>query len=396
MSWSIKLFRVKGIDVKVHLTFVLILIWAAYRWSGSTGQGWLGALFGVVATLLLFTSVILHEFGHSLQALKFGIPVRDITLLPIGGVAQIEEMPEQPGQELRIALSGPVVNFAIAAVLIGIGLLLQARAVVTMPELVASLGSASWGGMLSYLTMANLLLGLFNLIPAYPMDGGRVLRALLALKLDYSRATSIAVSIGQGLALLAGLYGFMSGSYTLILIAIFVWMGAGQEGKQVEVKSVLRQMTVGQAMTRRPAILSAGDTLARAAELTLTTAQADFPVLDALDGRLVGLLTAQDLLRGLKSDGEAGSVDQVMHTTFATAAADEPLFQVQQRMEAESLRALPVVDDGERLAGLLTLEDVNEAYRLLSASPALGQATKPDVKAPPADEEEARRPVTVG
>lgn len=396
MSWSIKLFRVKGIDVKVHLTFVLILIWAAYRWSGSTGQGWLGALFGVVATLLLFTSVILHEFGHSLQALKFGIPVRDITLLPIGGVAQIEEMPEKPGQELRIALSGPVVNFAIAAFLIGIGLLLQARAVVTVPELVASLGSASWGGMLSYLTMTNLLLGLFNLIPAYPMDGGRVLRALLALKLDYARATSIAVSIGQGLALLAGLYGFMSGSYTLILIAIFVWMGAGQEGKQVEVKSVLRQMTVGQAMTRRPATLSAGDTLARAAELTLTTAQADFPVLEALGGRLVGLLTAKDLLRGLKSDGETGSVEQVMHTEFATAAADEPLFQVQQRMEAESLRALPVVDGGERLIGLLTVEDVNEAYRLLSASPALGQATKLDVKAPPADEEEARRPVAVG
>lgn len=396
MSWSIKLFRVKGIDVKIHLTFVLILIWAAYRWSGSTGQGWQGALFGVVATLLLFTSVILHEFGHSLQALKFGIPVRDITLLPIGGVAQIEEMPEQPGQELRIALAGPLVNFAIAAVLIGIGLLLQARAVVTLPELVASLGSASWGGMLSYLTMANLLLGLFNLIPAYPMDGGRVLRALLALKLDYGRATSIAVSIGQGLALLAGLYGFMSGSYTLILIAIFVWMGAGQEGKQVEVKSVLRQMTVGQAMTRRPVTLSAGDTLARAAELTLTTAQADFPVLDALDGRLVGLLTAQDLLRGLKSDGEAGGVDQVMHTEFATATADEPLFQVQQRMEAESVRALPVLDKEARLAGLLTVEDVNEAYRLLSASPALGQATKPDVKAPTADGEESRRPVTVG
>src|SRR5690606_24578465 len=132
-----------------------ILIWAAYRWSGITDQGWFGALFGVVATLLLFSSVLLHEFGHSLQALKFGIAVRDITLLPIGGVAQIDEMPEKPGQELRIALAGPLVNFAIAALLIVSGLLLQARAVVTLPELVASLGSASWGGMLSYLTMAN-------------------------------------------------------------------------------------------------------------------------------------------------------------------------------------------------------------------------------------------------
>jgi Zn-dependent protease len=395
MSWSIKLFRFKGIDVKVHLTFVLILIWAAYRWSGITDQGWFGALFGVVATLLLFSSVLLHEFGHSLQALKFGIPVRDITLLPIGGVAQIEEMPEKPGQELSIALAGPLVNFAIAAFLIVVGLLLQARAVVALPDLVASLGSASWRGMLSYLTMANLLLGLFNLIPAYPMDGGRVLRALLALKLDYSRATSIAVRIGQGLAFLAGLYGFMSGSYTLILIAIFVWMGAGQEGKQVEVKSVLRQMTVGQAMTRQPAILSAGDTLATAAELTLTTAQADFPVVDARDGRPRGLLTAQDLLRGLKSEGEAGRVDNVMHTQFATAMADEPLFEAQQRMEKAGARALPVVDAQGDLAGLLTAEDVNEAYRLLTVTPALAERSEHGMGTALGEEAEERRPAVV-
>lgn len=396
MSWSIKLFRFKGIDVKVHLTFVLILIWAAYRWSGLTDQGWFGALFGIVATLLLFSSVLLHEFGHSLQALKFGIPVRDITLLPIGGVAQIEEMPEKPGQELRIALAGPVVNFAIAALLIIIGLLLQARAVVTVPELVASLGSASWGGMLSYLTMANLLLGLFNLIPAYPMDGGRVLRALLALRLDYGRATAIAVGIGQGLAFLAGLYGFMSGSYTLILIAIFVWMGAGQEGKQVEVKGVLRQMTVGQAMTRRPATLYADDTLSRAAELTLTTVQADFPVLDARDGRPAGLLTAQDLLRGLKSDGEMGRVDNVMHTQFATAMSDEPLFEAQQRMEKAGARALPVLDAQGALAGLLTAEDVNEAYRLLTATPALGERNEHGMGTAPGEEAKERRPAVVG
>jgi len=395
MNWSIKLFRFKGIDVKVHLTFVLILIWAAYRWSGSTGQGWQGALFGIVATLLLFTSVILHEFGHSLQALKFGIPVRDITLLPIGGVAQIEQMPEKPAQELRIALAGPLVSFAISLFLIALGLLLQARAVVTLPELVASVGSASWAGMLSYLTMANLLLGLFNLIPAYPMDGGRVLRALLALKLDYSRATSIAVSIGQGLALLAGLYGFMSGSYSLILIAIFVWMGAGQEGKQVETKGVLRQITVGQAMTRQPATISTTDTLARAVELTLTTSQADYPVLDSFAGGLAGLLTAQDLLRGLHRTGETGSVAQTMHTTFATTTANEPLFQAQQRMKTNRLRALPVVDDEGRLAGLLTAEDVNEAYRLLSASPELTRPEAPRKRAGDLNRDE-RQPVAVG
>jgi len=374
MSWSIKLFRVKGIDVKVHLTFVLILIWAAYRWSGSTGAGLQGALFGVVATLLLFVSVTLHELGHSLQALKYGVRVRDITLLPIGGLAQMEEIPEKPGQELRIAIAGPLVNFAIAALLIGVGALLQTQALVTVTELFRSLGEASWAGMLAYLTMANLAMGLFNLIPAFPMDGGRVLRALLAMRLDYPKATSIAVTVGQGLALLLGLYGFMSGSFTLVLIAVFVWMGAGQEGKQVEVKSVLREMKVGQAMTRQPHTLSADDSLARAVELTLTTFQADFPVMERESGRPVGLLTEGDLLKGLRAHGMEASVGQVMRTGFPTATLDEPIFQAQQQMTVGRVRAMPVVEGDDLLVGLLTAADINEAYRLLSVSPGLAPA----------------------
>ncbi len=379
MSWSIKLFKVKGIEVKVHMTFVLILVWAAYRWSGSTGEGIQGALFGIVATLLLFCSVTLHELGHSMQALKYGVRVRDITLLPIGGMAQMEEIPENPGQELSIAIAGPLVNFAIAAALIGIGALLQAQSLITVPELFRSLGEASWEGMLAYLTMANLAMGLFNLIPAFPMDGGRVLCALLAMRLDYPKATSIAVTVGQGLALLLGLYGFMSSSFTLVLIAIFVWMGAGQEGKQVQVKSVLHGMQVGQAMTRQPQTLSAADSLARAAELTLTTSQANFPVVERESGRLVGLLTQGDLLKGLRVHGETVQVDQVMHSRFPTATPDQPIFQAQQQMAAGRVQAMPVVagdvrepqSNDERLVGLLTAADINEAYRLLSVSPGL-------------------------
>lgn len=367
MSWSIKLFEVKGIDVKVHLTFVLILIWAAYRWGSGTGAGLQGALFGVVATLLLFVAVTLHELGHSFQALKYGVRVRDITLLPLGGVAQMEEMPEKPGQELRIALAGPLVNLAIAALLVGVGALLSARALTTLPELERSLGETNWEGMLAYLCMANLALALFNLIPAYPMDGGRVLRALLALWLDYARATATAVTVGQGLALLLGLWGFASGSFTLVLIAVFVWIGAGQEGQQVEVKSVLREMTVGQAMTRRPETLSAGDSLGRAVELTLNTAQAEFPV--ASNGVLVGFLTEVDLLKGLRAQGTMALVGEVMRREHPAATPEEPLYRVQQRMAEARVQALPVVEGGGRLVGLLTAADVNEAYRLLSASP---------------------------
>lgn len=375
MSWSIKLLRLKGIDVKVHLTFVLILIWAAYRWSGITEAGLQGALFGVVATLLLFASVTLHEFGHSLQARKYGVSVRDITLLPFGGLARLEEFPEKPGQEFRIAIAGPLVNFAIGLVLIGLGALVSIPTLVSLPELFQSLGEASWSGLWAYLTMANLALGLFNLIPAYPMDGGRVLRALLAARLDYHRATRIAVAVGQGLALLLGLWGFTSGSYSLILIAIFVWLGAGQEGKQVEVKSVLQEMTVGQAMTREPRTVQLNDTLGQAVELTLSTAQADFPVVESAHGRPLGLLTEADLLKGLRAQGPATPVSQAMHTDFPRATPDEPLHQVQQRLATDRVRAMPVVDKTGHLVGLLTEADINEAYRLLSASPKLAAAS---------------------
>jgi Zn-dependent protease/CBS domain-containing protein len=374
MSWSIKLFKIWGIDVKVHLTFVLILVWAAYRWSGITGAGWGGALFGVAATLLLFLAVTLHELGHSFQALKFGVRVRDITLMPLGGLARMEEIPEKPPQELRIAIAGPLVNFTIAALLFGLGALLQVRSVISLDELVRSLGQVSWSGMLAYLTMANLALGLFNLIPAFPMDGGRILRALLAMKLDYGKATSIAVFVGQGLAWLLGLWGFMNGSYTLVLIAIFVWMGAGQEGKQLDVKSVLREIQVGQAMTRHPATLASNDTLERAVELTLSTAQVDFPVMDPAGDALTGLLTEADLLKGLREEGGRAPVVQFMRVQFPTATSDEPLYSAQKRMSENRVQAMLVVDRGGRMVGLLTASDINEAYRLLSASPELAPA----------------------
>lgn len=320
MSWSIKLFKVKGIDIKIHLTFFLILIWAAFRWSGSTGAGLQGALFGVVATLLLFAAVTLHELGHSFQALKFGVKVKDITLMPLGGLAQMEEIPENSKQELRIAIAGPLVNFAIAALLVAVGAILQTQSVISLSELSASLGQASWSGLLAYLTMANLMLGLFNLIPAFPMDGGRVLRALLARRMDYAQATKIAASVGQGLALLFGLWGFMSGNYTLVLIAIFIWMGAGQESKDVQVKDTLRDIKVRQAMTLNPQTLQANDPLAKALELTLSTAQSNFPVLEWGTNQVVGFLSEPDLLRGLKEQDERMPVREAMRTTYPVAA----------------------------------------------------------------------------
>jgi Zn-dependent protease len=368
MTWSFKLFRVKNIDVRVHTTFILILVWAAYRWSESTGEGLMGAAFGIVATLLLFASVTLHEFGHSLQALKYNITVHDITLMPLGGLARIDEMPEDPGKEFRIAIAGPLVNFIIAGVLFGIGVLLNTRAIVSLEELYNSMGQVSWNGLLAYLTMTNLLMGLFNLIPAYPMDGGRILRASLAKRLGYSKATNIAVNVGQGLALLFGLWGFMNGSYTLVLIAIFVWMGAGQEGKDTVVKNVLSEMKVSQAMTREPQILKANDGLFKAIDLILSTSQSDFPVTEWGSNQVIGLLCEIDLLKGLDTHDRTSPIREVMRTAFPTATPDQPLYEAQRQMVAGKARAMPVVDNDNNVVGLLTAADINEAYRLLSIS----------------------------
>ena len=366
MSWSLNLVRVRGIEIRVHATFALILLWAAYYWGAVTDAGLRGALFGVVAILLLFLCVTLHELGHSFQALRYGIQVHDITLLPIGGIARLE-VPSNPRQELWIAIAGPVVNVAIAAVLIVLGAILEATSVVTPTSLIDSMQNAEWSGLLPFLTLANVYLALFNILPAFPMDGGRILRSLLAMRLDYRRATDIAALVGQGMALLFGLAGFAIGNFFLILIAVFVWIGASQEGAQVAVRSILGRTRVGQVMIRRPQVLAPDEPLTRAVELTLTTAQADFPVVDPA-GRVVGLLTLDDLLRGLR-DEPRGTVAAVMHREFPTARPEETVVAAQERLGQAGVRALPIITPDSQLIGFLTIADIGEALRLLSVQP---------------------------
>ena len=369
MSWSIKLFSIKGIDIKIHTLFFLILIWAAYRWSVSTGAGLQGALFGVVATLLLFVAVLLHELGHSFQAMKYKVKVKNITLMPLGGIAKMEELPKDTKQELKIALAGPMVNFAIAAVLVLIGVILQTRTVISIDELVASLGQTNWAGMLAYLTMANLMLGLFNLLPAYPMDGGRILRSLLSMRMDQTRATRIAAVIGQGLAFLMGLIGFINGQYTLILIAIFIWMGAGQESRGVQVQDSLREIKVKRAMVRSPQTLIVNDSLSKAIELTLSSAQSDFPVVEWGTQKVAGILGEAELLSGLKKLGESAAVREVMRTDYPSTHPDDALYVTLEKMAKAKIRAVPVMDDDQNLIGMITSSDVNEAYRLFTINP---------------------------
>lgn len=369
MGGSFKIATVRGIDIKIHVTFFLILVYAAIVF-GSGQRGLNGAVFGIIATLLLFACVVLHELGHSLVAQRYGITVRDITLWPIGGVARLEHMPEKPSQEFWIAIAGPMVNFLIVGVIF---IFAQVRMQVDLGALERNLLRLQIPSLLAYLFSANLFLAIFNLIPAFPMDGGRILRALLASRTNYRRATSIAVAIGQNLALLAGLYGFLTGQLNLVLIAIFVFLGAGSEGQQVQAKNVLEDLKVRQAFTRQMETLDPDDRLTRAVDLTLSSFQADFPVLRA--GELVGMLTRTDLIAALQSRGSNAFVVSVMRKTFPTVTSDDSLFRAQQLMLENNIEALPVVDNGQ-FGGLLTLRDVDELYRLMNASPQLLRARK--------------------
>jgi len=365
-----KLFTIRGIEVKMHITFPLILVWAAVQFGflNPSGFSLSGAAFGVVITLLLFMCVVIHELSHSLTAVRMGFPVRDIVLLPLGGVSQIERMPERPAQEFLMAVAGPLSNVVIAGVLIVAGLFLPVdlggslRKVRTEPTLLG------WADTLPYLIFTNLGLAVFNLLPAFPMDGGRVLRSLLATVMPHTRATAVAVSIGQGLAWLLGLVGLLTSNLVWILVAIFVYSGASQEGRLLQLKNALQGLRVRQAFSRHTQILSPGEPISHAADLTLESFQSDFAVCDG--ERIVGLLTHTDVIRALKQRRPETPVQEVMQTEFPTAGLNDELFEIQRQMTEASLDALPVIEKGYFL-GLLTRRDLTEVYQLLSVNPEL-------------------------
>jgi len=367
MGNSLRLFRIRGIDIRVHITFPLILIWAAIQFGWLNGLGIQGALFGVIVTLLLFAIVVLHELGHSWAALHYGVPVKQIVLLPIGGVAQLARMPEKPIQEFVIAIAGPLVNVGLGVILVLIAP--YAGFDFTLGKISANLSElarASMSSVFAYIFISNLFLAVFNLLPAFPMDGGRVLRAILATRMSYPRATAIAVTIGQVLAWMLGLYGFLGGGFFMVLIAIFIYVGAGQEGQLVQLRSVLGSIRVEQAYSRHAQTLSLDSTLKDAVDLTLNSFQADFPICDGT--HLVGIVTHSKLIQALNSYPLETPVRQIMVEDIPTVRPDDGLFEVQKRFSDLGLDALPVVDQG-RFLGIITSKDLNEVYQLLSRRP---------------------------
>ncbi|HOW66208.1 MAG TPA: site-2 protease family protein, partial [Verrucomicrobiota bacterium] len=289
--------RLLGIDVYIHFTFLLLLAFIGLS-RGLAQRSMEAAWDAMLFFAGLFVCVLLHEYGHALAARRYGIGTRDITLLPIGGVARLDRMPDKPWQEFVVALAGPAVNVVIGAAL-WVGLWIGGYW-----QPLASL-SATSGNLLERLLAANVFLVLFNLLPAFPMDGGRVLRAVLAMRINYSRATRIAARIGQGMAALFGFAGLF-GNPMLLLIALFVWIGAAQEAAAVEMKTSLAGATVRQAMLTDFKTLSPGQTLADATRLLLDGSQQDFPVVES--GSVVGILAHRELFLALREQGDTAMV----------------------------------------------------------------------------------------
>lgn len=365
MNWSIKLGRVLGIDIKVHLTFLLILIWGAFAYGGSAGP-----LYGLIVTLSLFTLVLLHELGHSLAALGYGIPVKDITLLPIGGVARLERMPEKPGQELVVALAGPAVNVLLAAILLPVMVALSLVQAIPLTFSLTSQGGLS--GLLSFLLVANVSLAIFNMIPAFPLDGGRVFRAILGFFTDYERATKIASMVGRVLAVGLGLFAIYNEQIWLAFIALFIFTVGGQEARAVAARGVLRKAFAGQVLAQNTVALSPEATIGQAASLMIGVRRPDFAVLDPVSGQLLGVATrgnvAQAMERGLWSQ----RVSEIMQhaRNIPTVALNAPLDEVQDKLTQTSSR-IAAVYDGLHFHGLITLDDIYRAFRRLSQNGSL-------------------------
>jgi Zn-dependent protease len=356
MSWSFRIGRYLGIDVYLHFTFLLVLGFLAVAyWMAEHDV--LRVIEGLLFFLAIFLCVLLHEFGHALMARRYGVKTRDITLLPIGGLARLERIPQEPMQELWIALAGPAVNVVIAGALAI--LLTLAGGWQPLDKLTPTAGHFA-----ERLLVLNVFLVLFNMLPAFPMDGGRVVRALLALRLGFARATRVAARLGQGMAFLFALVGLLVPLPMLLLIALFVWIGAGQEAGAAEFKSSIGGVTVERAMMTDFRVLEPDDSLGRAVQYILAGAQQDFPVVD--QDRTVGVLTRRRLIEALTQRNPTTPVREVMTFQFDVARPEELVEDALARGRAQDLQLLPVVREG-RLVGLLTVENLSEYVAIQAA-----------------------------
>jgi Zn-dependent protease/predicted transcriptional regulator len=326
MPASLRLGRIAGIPLRVHITFVLLLAWIAFT-SMLSGIGPTATLEGVLLVLGVFACIVVHELGHALLARRYGIATREILLLPIGGVASLERIPEKPRQELAVALVGPAISLVLALLL--------------------------WPFAFR-LAVINLALAIFNLIPAFPMDGGRALRALLAMRLGHTRATVIAARLGIAIAIVFAVIGLFANVW-LVLIAAAIWLGARHEAAMVQVRSTLVDVPVGDAMNRHVDVVSLDDRLGDAAQRLVQTGQSQMPIID--HGVPVGVLTRNDVANGIKHAGETATIADVRFHDAITVAPNDRLEGVFDKLAHEPDAIAVVVDHGVAV-GVLTAEQL--------------------------------------
>lgn len=360
MKSATRIATVAGIEIKVHATFGLILVVGAVQWGVPFGAP--GAAFGIALMAALFFCVVLHELGHSLVAKAFGLPVKEIVLLPIGGVSRMEKNPEKPLHELLISVAGPLVNVVIAGVLFGAaGTSLEGA---SATDLAAKLkGAPSFETALLWLLAMNVMLFAFNMLPAFPMDGGRVLRAVLAMFLPFGTATRVAAGVGQVLALGLGTWGLLGGNLLLALIAVFVFLGAGQERAEEKARVVLATLRVGDAYNKNAITLAPGDTIGRVVDHLLTSYQPDFAVVQG--GALLGIVTRADVLKSLASETHDVYVTGVMKRDVPKIDASAPLADARRLLQEKGERVAAVYR-GDTYLGLVSQEDLAEALLVVA------------------------------
>ena len=352
MRGAYRIARLAGIDVKVHWTFLILLGWFFFSFYKETNSVETG-LYGIGFVLAVFACVLAHEYGHALTARRYGIRTRDITMLPIGGLASLEQMPEKPRQELVVALMGPAVNVVIGAVLA-----VYLAATGQLANFQNEFNQFDPRFFAENLLLVNIALVLFNLIPAFPMDGGRVLRALLAMRWDRAKATRFAAGVGRTLAVGFVILGFIGGNYWLVFIGLFVYLGAGAESRQVTTRTALSGFSVSDVLMTQYTPLYVHEPIQRAVDILLSSQEKEFLVLD-LEGLVVGVLTREGIVRALNS-GQA-------NLRVKDAALADPL-ELPLRMDLQEAHLLMMekhatvcpVYDGEHLAGMLNLENIQE------------------------------------
>jgi Zn-dependent protease len=369
IKWSFRFARIAGIDIAVHATFALLLGWIALTVWRSTESG-SAVLQGLFFVLTLFGCVVLHELGHALTARHFGIRTRSITLLPIGGVAAMEKMPEDPKQEMLVAIAGPMVNVVIAAAL---GLWISLNNI-DPPDVNAD-ASQLFGtpaAFLYSLLSINLILAIFNMLPAFPMDGGRVLRAALAMRMEHHLATLRAAKIGQSMAVVLFFLGFFY-SPILMLISVFIWFAAGAESGAEQLRHALHSVSPREAMVSRFDLLHGDDSLQRALDLTLQTDQKHFPV-QLANGEL-RTLSQRDMLAALREEGEQVRLHALPLPPLESCDLRESMQQVLDRIQQQTNPIIGVTD-GQQLVGLIHLENIMELVRIDQARDAWREGGK--------------------